>query len=193
MNANPKRPPGEMWTGRMLEADFLGEVKTKDPRYLARAKELGITDDGYLPYDKAMLLAKEFQPWPDITVPEKDLPRDLRLEIFDLLQDKRLVKEGEEDRIKVYTSVGTPFDFKHGVDTFIEFEDATGKVLARVTLDITQRQEKIESGAKADIVFDELSDPRFENKKYINEVDELARDAAELIAHRAKAVIAEAA
>jgi hypothetical protein len=178
-----------MYTGRMLEADFLGEVNIKDPRYLARARELGITEDGYLPDREAMILAKEFQPWQDVTVPEKDLPRDLRLEVFELLLEKGLVKRGQEDRVKIYTSVGTPFDYKHGIDTFLELEDEKGNIIARVTLDITQREEKIKTGGKADIIFSELPDPKNENERYLRAIDDLAKDAVELLAHRRKAAL----
>jgi phosphoribosyl 1,2-cyclic phosphodiesterase len=69
-----------------------------------------------------------------------------------------------------------PLDHVHGVDAFIEFTDKNGNTY-RVTLDETVRQQKLDEGHKADIVFAPLPDAVKEQDQYLAEIDQLADDA----------------
>ncbi|MBI4433460.1 hypothetical protein HY632_01685 [Candidatus Uhrbacteria bacterium] len=146
------QPRGDFYSGKMHEEDFAGRVDTNNPAYrtaLAQAQR----PDHYVPFQAAVRLVKQFQPW-DPTNPGKDLLRDLRLEIVDALK-----LEGTQcDRIKSYTAIGTPLDVLHGIDAFLEWEDPTTRSIRRVTLDLSRRMKSPEE-LKADLLIHDLPAP----------------------------------
>jgi hypothetical protein len=102
----------ERFSGRMFEADVLGSVVVK-------TKWMEV---GYLPFEKAVELAREFQHG-DPTNPEKNFANDLRLAIIERLEKRDFLKLGDEDNVKFYSALGMPLDVFHGIDAFIEFTD----------------------------------------------------------------------
>lgn len=165
-------------SGRLFEAEVLGSGVAKT-KWLARAHELGAAENGYLPYEKAIQLAREFQPG-DPTNPEKDTTNDLRLAIIDRLEERGFLEPGEEDSVKLFNSVGMPLDHFHGVDAFIEFTDKGGNTY-RVTLDETVDSNKLHQGHKANIIFPPLPDAVQQQDEYLAEIDQLADDAMEFL------------
>jgi len=165
----------ERFSGRVHETDMFnpGAVKTK---WTEKARELGITEAGYLPFEKAVGLAREFQPG-DPTNPKKDFANDLRLAIIERLEERDLLKPDNEDNVKFYSALGMPLDVFHGIDAFVEFTDRSG-VTHRVTLDETANPKKLEGGHKADIVFAPVPDAAEEETSYLREIDRLADKAA---------------
>ena len=161
----------ERFSGRMFEADVLGSVVVKT-KWMERARKMGITEVGYLPFEKAVELAREFQHG-DPTNPEKNFANDLRLAIIERLEKRDFLKLGDEDNVKFYSALGMPLDVFHGIDAFIEFTDRLS-VTHRVTLDETANPAKLEGGHKADIVFEPVPDAVEEEASYLQEIDRLA-------------------
>lgn len=169
------RPEKYGYTGKIFEEDFVGSIK-KSPDYqkaLFELKEKTKKGD-YVGYNDALELAKKFQPW-DPANPNKNFARDLRIEIIDQLG---LEREEDMDRVKFYTSVGSPLDVFHGIDAFLEYTDKEGKT-HRVTFDLSMNPAKEEY--KADLIVKELADPEHESEKYLEEIKETAKNAASLL------------
>lgn len=167
-------------SGKIHEAFLLGEVRREDPEYSRVLHELGPDTKGYLPYRKALELAKRFQPLDaetgkpqDPTNPPKAFPRELRIAIAEKLG---LLKDEDMDRLRYYTTVGSPLDAFHGVDAVIELEGRVPREQSRVApFDVTLRAELEKENAKA-IVVRELHDedsPEF--------LDDVARIAAQAV------------
>lgn len=169
------RPEKYGYTGKIFEEDFVGSVK-KDENYKKALLELKEkTKKGeYLRFEDALELAKKFQPW-DPTNPTKNFARDIRLEVIDQLG---LEKEEDMDKVKFYTSVGSPLDVFHGIDAFLEYTDKEGKT-HRVTFDLSMNPAKEEY--KADLIVKELADPEHESEKYLEEIKEAAKNTASLL------------
>ncbi|MBU4348163.1 hypothetical protein KJ671_01485 [Patescibacteria group bacterium] len=170
-------------TGNLFEWQFIGEVDTNSYEYQKELYKLqkesaeeGVEND-HIPYEKAVKLAKKFQPF-DPTHPNKPFARDIRISLLDLMINKKLITESEEDqdRIKFYTAVKTPLDIFHGIDAFIEFEDSNKKKHL-VTFDLTINPQKIE--CKSDIIVTELPDPdlKEETLKYNATIERYAQKA----------------
>lgn len=119
-------------TGKQIESDAL-------PRCSWQSKD-------YLPYQKALTLVKESQSW-DPTDPPTRALNDLHYLLAEVLE----VELGE---VKVYSAVGSPLDYFHGVDLFLEFGEVT------ITVDLTANPKKIEHRAdfiiQADVLEDEI-------------------------------------
>jgi hypothetical protein len=169
--------------GKLNEFDIFGYQMTQSAWY-SRARELGANERGFLPYEKAVELAREFQP-SDPTNPETDFPNDLRIAIIERLEEKGLLEPDKEDSVKFYSAIGMPLDIYHGVDAFIEVEDSEGNIY-RVTLDETTNPKKLAEGHKANLVFAPLPDAVEEQDKYLREVDQLADDALEFFSRDIK-------
>jgi|GEM_PF-1148674 len=153
----------QFYTGRMAEADLLGEVRISMPEYIAAFRKRS-AEGGYVKYADAIELAKRFQP-ADPTNPDKDFARELRMAIADRLIADGVITEAERDRVKYFTAVKTPLDILHGVDAFVELDRPNGRP-ERVTLDLSLRDEKVVG--KADLVVraqDIPDDP--ENESYL--------------------------
>lgn len=175
----------DFYSGRMFEADFLGSVRDT-PEALARIrglwdgeskKRVGDETLPYLSYRDALTVVREFQPG-DPTNPKKELARELRLAVADVLG----IPEDALDRVRFYTAVGSLLDKIHGVDGVIEVADANGNVTT-ATLDLSLRGEKQASDyrAKADVVIGDLPDPKEEEDAYLAAVDAAANTLAEVI------------
>ncbi|MFZ2681795.1 MAG: hypothetical protein WAZ14_01750 [Patescibacteria group bacterium] len=161
----------EFYSGRELEVDVFGKPKFPteyEQAYRRLAKERG----GYLPYEKAQSLIREFTP-DDPTNPSKEFARDLRLAICEILE-----LEGEEaDIVKIYSALGTALDIYHGVDAWIEI-DLDG-LHAEASMDVTHRSDKLDDGHKADVILGDILEP--ENAKYLAEVDKYAETVADVL------------
>lgn len=170
-------------TGNLFEWQFIGEIDTTSREYqkeLRRLQEEAAKEgakNGHIPYEKALELAKKFQPF-DPTHPNKPFARDIRISLLDLMIDKGLITESEEDqdRIKFYTAVKTPLDTFHSVDAFIEFKDLNNKKYL-VTFDLTLNPQKKEF--RSDIVVTELPDPKLDEEKfrYLATIEQYAQKA----------------
>lgn len=113
-------------TGRLFEWSVLGNP-------LATPENLR----GYMPYNRAMTLAKNLAVW-DPTDPAPRQANNLHFYVCEAL--------GVEDysQVRFYSALGTPLDFYHGVDCWVEFG---GRV---VTIDLTANIHK--DHHKADVV-----------------------------------------
>jgi hypothetical protein len=112
------------WSGTEIEEEVLGHA-------------LVVWDGAYLPFGKSLELVKAHQPC-DPSDPEAGFANDLHASVALAL--------GLEDwsELKLFTAVGSPLDFFHGVDAFFELR---GKI---VTIDVTINPNKCV--AKADMV-----------------------------------------
>lgn len=158
------------YTGKIYEADFLGMVKLP-PEFFEAERRLPRGPRGWYRNDNDIFeLAKKFYP-EDPTNPKKELGRELRLEVIDALG----FRPEEYDNVKFFTTVGIEqIDKKLGVDAFIEYTDPKSKRTKRVTIDLTQNQQKVLEGHKADIIIGELPAPEFEEEKYQEEIENIA-------------------
>lgn len=164
------------YSGRELEIDAFGKPKfgkEYENTYRQLAKEKG----GYLAYNRAQELIKQFYP-EDPTNPSKEFARDLRLAICEALE-----LEGEDaDAVKFYTAVGTALDLYHGVDAWVEIDlddPSRGTLHAEATLDVTKRAEKLEEGHKADVIIGDVAAP--DQKTYLPQVERYAEEVTELL------------
>lgn len=169
----PGKESRREYTGKIYEADFLGEVELP-PEFFNAEKKIIRDRRGWYQNDNDIFeLVKEFYP-DDPTNPKKELGRELRIEVIDALG----LNPDEYDRVKFFTTVGVPqIDRKLGVDAFLEFDDPK-RGTQRVTIDITQNPQKVAEGHKADVIVGELPDPEFEDEAYAEAVQELARKVA---------------
>lgn len=141
----------EMYSGRMYEADLLGDFKpTKE--FVAKLRAIR-TETGYVERGKILDLIRR-HPSEDPTNPGKPFAYELRLATAEAMG---LEDDADLDRLKFYTAVGTPADVFHGIDAWIEFESKRGNDSVIVTLDATKNPNKEE--AKADLVIPEIPDP----------------------------------
>lgn len=162
-------------TGRLYEAKFLGEFGITD-EFVEAERKLERDERGRYRDPEALysLLKKHYRQ--DPTEPAPGYARDLRLEIVDALG----LEADEESRLKVYSTLKTPIDYKFGVDGFVELEDPeTGKTV-RVTLDVTMNRRKMEEarteGSKADVVIGPLPDAVQEEDDYLKALAGYAKD-----------------
>lgn len=112
-------------TGHLFEGECLGEVKVS-----ARGRE-------YLSFAEAMALVKAAQPW-NPTDPGPRPANDLHAAVCEVLGVDNY------SEVALYTAVGSPLDFYHGVDALIEWRGAI------VTIDVTANPTK--SAHKADFI-----------------------------------------
>ena len=126
------------YTGKIAESEVLGE--TAKPEY-----EKKMAMEGYITYDQAMDLVKDFQPFQDPTDPyENRFPQDVHATLADLLKLQNF------SQLRYYTAIDSPLDRLHSVDAFFELDLGNGQCM-RVTLDMTQNPNK--EDYKADVVF----------------------------------------
>jgi len=170
-------------SGKIYEAEALGSGVAQS-RWFDRARELGANEKGFLPFEKAVELAREFQPG-DPTNPTTDFPNDLRLAIIERLEERGLLEANKEDSVKFYSAIGMPLDIYHGVDAFIEVADNEGDIY-RVTLDETTNPKKLSEGYKANLVFAPPPDAVQDQDAYLAEVDRLADDVMNFFARDMK-------
>ncbi len=172
-------------SGKLHEAFLLGEVRHEDQGYSKALRDMGAREDGYLPFRKALELAKQFQPLdPETKKPQdpanpwKAFPNALRIAIADALG---LTETKDLDRLHYYTTVGSPFDAFHGVDCVIELEGRTPKEEARLaTFDVTANPDpEAKENAKANVIVRGLHDEN--SPEFLKDVDEIAAQAAPFI------------
>ena len=163
---NPENNSG--LTGGMAEEEMIGEtsVDTNHPLYKEALK-----NNGYLNFNKAMMLAKESQAG-DPSDPERGIANDIHAAVADSL--------GEEDyeNLKFYSALGTPLDIFHGVDGFFEYDGAT------VTMDATINKNKDQESIKADVLLEEMPDPKFEREKYLEYIKNISQEISNQIKQR---------
>lgn len=181
----------EFWkgvSGDEYERAILGICDVENPKYQEALEKIKKPSKNpafnyYVKFDDALKLARKFQPLIDKENPEKGRAelhnpqshflKELRLALVEFLD-----ADDDDERIRVYTTVGTPLDYLNGTDAIIDID---GKI---ITVDIKKFVgEYKKSTSKADIV---LNDP-FPNPK--NTEDEIEMDAfvaiAELTANKA--------
>lgn len=168
---NPETKTG--YTGRILERELFGEFDASDPAYQRALREV-MRPDGHVSFDDSVRLVRAFSK-DDPMHPRRDFLRDLRLEVMDALGRK---KQLPDDAVLAYTSVGTPFDFKHHADAFLIVRKNGREEIIRI--DASRRPEKIVAAARgeseADIFVGEgdVPDAVQEQDKYLEAVAQFA-------------------
>jgi hypothetical protein len=160
---------GEIYTGKILEADVLG---------VPRGAELFESKPEYIRYKDAVTLIHQIQPErPTYFMAE------LRDRIEYIIQDSDELLSSHEEAaqllkdatVEMYTAVGTSLDYHHGIDGFAELTCPQCEEPYRVTLDVTGNPEKTYS--KSDIiVYVGKDDMDLEDHKslFLNLVDKTA-------------------
>lgn len=188
---NFERLSQNRYSGKEYEFDLVGEIKIDDPAYkqeLAKLQE-AVRARGYqpkrsdsLPFREAVELTKKFQPG-DPTNPQKDFAREIRLALAEKLG---LENDQEMNRLKFYTSVGSPLD-AHGIDGFFTFSyiDAQGYPKeCVVSFDVTRNPDKDET-LRADLLIGgdipDPSDQGFNEKEYLKKIDEYAAEGSAVL------------
>ena len=164
-------------SGRLNEHFLLGEIK-KPPEYFDALKKLQ-KNNGYVPYEDSLKLARKFSPY-DPTNPEKPFLNDLRIEFIDVAG---MIKEDDMNRVKIFTAVGSPLDQWHGVDTFIEVENKN-HIGSKIVKFDTKTDAKVESeikrhnlhDLKADVLIYDIPDRETHAKKYYARLKEMAEE-----------------
>jgi len=162
-----KRGGGD--TGRIFEARVLGEYKIT-PEFLEREKNLPRNRRGRYEKDDDIynLITEQYTDTGDPEDPPTQIGKDIRIAVSEALG----LNPEEEKKLKFYTAVKTPVDYKMGVDAFVEFEDPKSGRITRVTIDVTLNKRKVEEqGAKADVVIGELPDAVQEEDEYLDAID----------------------
>lgn len=188
-------PEKHGYTGRMFERDFIGSVKKDNAYYDALAdwarfeaaqKMRGKFEDmprpdispeneknTYLSFNHSLDIAKRFQD-DDPLNPQKELARDLRLEVADMLG---LMEEEDLERIRFYSSTDTPLDWYHGTDCFVEYVDKNGEAhLFR--FDLTENPQKSDNAfnKKGAMIVSDLPDPQEESDAYLGKIHSIAEE-----------------
>jgi len=115
--------------------------------------------------------------------PSPVIAKDLRIAVSDALG----LSAEEEKYLRFYTTVGTPADYKLGVDAFVEWEDPETGRIRRVTIDVTLNKRKIdERSMKADVVIGELPDAVQEEDDYLESIDSYGHQIATRLMPHAK-------
>ncbi|MFA5163660.1 MAG: hypothetical protein WC441_04025 [Patescibacteria group bacterium] len=99
--------------------------------------------DTYLPYDKAIELVKDCQPF-NPESPSPDFAKKLHAAI------ESYIKIGDGLSLKFFTAVNSHLDYFHGVDAFFEISDQSDNIAARTTIDI--KKYNPEKAIKADLL-----------------------------------------
>jgi hypothetical protein len=188
------------YLGPEYEFDLIGEIKTDDPAYQAELLKLQLEAKarGYnprqtnsLPFREAIELTKKFQP-SDPTNPQKDFAREMRLSLAEKLN---LESDEDMNRLKFFTSVGGPLD-AHGIDGFFVFSytDKDGRTKeCAVSFDVTRNPKKDEA-TKADFLIGgdipDPSDDGFNEKDYLEKIDDYAEKSAMIFQEKMKSGIA---
>lgn len=192
---NPKERGGS--TGKLFERAFIGGVKKGDAyydelanwaRFEAAQKIRGKFEDMpkpdispeneksvYLSFNHSLDVAKKFQD-DDPLNPQKELARDLRLEVADLLG---LAEDEDMERIQFYSSTDTPLDWYHGTDCFMEYVDRSGEThLFR--FDLTENPQKTDEAfnKKGAMIVSDLPDPQEEADAYLGKIHSIAEQVA---------------
>lgn len=145
---------GRQYTGKDLEADLIGGVKTEG------------RDRGHLDYASALKKARKNQPenW-NPEDPPLELPNTVLFFTQEALSSPEVIKKLPKEiaagldnggiKLKVFTAAGSNLDHHHQVDFFLSLErEITGnkmvEILATVTIDLTMNEEK--DTYKADVV-----------------------------------------
>lgn len=155
---------GRGYTGHLIEQELFGELKENPYK------------DEFLPFRQSIEYCRSHQPYNPCD-PAPQFANDLHATIVEALRFK------DYSRLKFYTAVHSPLDFKHGIDAFLEVEKEPGIILARVTLDVTSNPWK---GAtyRADIVFyvpgDGL-DRELDRKMWNDKIQEVATKASDFL------------
>lgn len=184
-------------TGRRIELDAFGPTQTIDAKLLASILSPGtlrtidlIKQNKILPKEQVQrccqeikankknllnLVKKSQEPGYDPTNPRKGIARDLRIEIIDKLG----LTDKEADQVKFFSATQTPLDII-GIDAFITWQPEPGDQEYYVTFDITGRLHE-KTGREADIVFSEPPDPEENETAYLEEIEKIAENAAQLL------------
>lgn len=100
-------------------------------------------EDGYLPFKKALEQVKRSQSG-EPHRPSSRIARTLHRQVALALG------VGEWNELSFYTAVGSPLDYYHGIDAFLEWQGCM------VTIDVTMNPDK--TSGKADLIFHDGDD-----------------------------------
>lgn len=155
-------------TGKMAEEEIMGatELNPEHPLY-KKAKQ----NKGYLSFNDSLRLARESQVG-DPSDPESGIANDFHAAVAETL------KEDDYEKVRFFSALGTPLDVYHGVDGFFEHNGII------VTLDATINPNKDKDSIKADIILEEMPDPKFEREKYLEYIKDKSKEIAYLIEKR---------
>lgn len=118
------------YTGRLYEEEFFGVCA-------GRAR-------GYMTWRESMAFAKEFQPkgW-NPSEPNTKMANNLHARVCMAIEE-RICEDLDWEKVKLFSAIGTPLDWYHGIDAWFEFEGTV------VTIDLTVDQNK--QSSKANLV-----------------------------------------
>ncbi len=127
MNFERRGPSGD--SGKLYEARFLGQAEV-DSEFVEAMRALPTDPRGRIPREAAFRTLKEHYAG-DPTNPKGVHAKELRGAMLDALG----LDEGDFDKLKLYSAVGTPIDVLFGVDAFLELEDPKTRQTVRATSD----------------------------------------------------------
>jgi hypothetical protein len=157
--------------GRRHELDLLGEPDLSHPSLKEALSK--VTDaSGYGKRHElidAIIDGEQSQPNADAENPGTDFLRELRLAVMEQLGVR---PDAKDERVGIFTALGTPLDFKHGVDAFLVLTSKGRREL--VTLDATLNKEKANELTKADIVIGEIPSVEEDEDAYLEAVEGIA-------------------
>ena len=182
--AKPYQKPED--SGKVSEYFALGEVRQTEA-YMRELKKVQ-KENGYVSWKDSLRLARKFSPYDPTDPRNKPFLNDLRIAFIDELG---FTEERDMDRVKIFTAVGSPLDFWHGIDTFIEVEDGNGRTSKIIGFDAKEMDASPETREhvhekKADIIIfmKETPDADTESKAYVAKMEEIAKEAARVFKTR---------
>ncbi len=148
-----------MKKGKELEYSLLKSIKNS-PYFSQYKEELDLLVQKYaeekkrVPLKEAMDLVKKYQPagW-DAVNPPKQLLKDLKLEVGELLQ----LSDADMDKVKAYTAVDSLLDSDFGVDAFLTLENKGKEYF--VTYDVTMNPNKEQGKHQNTILIADFAEP----------------------------------
>jgi len=176
--AKPYQKPED--SGKVSEYFALGEVRQTEA-YMRELKKVQ-KENGYVSWKDSLRLARKFSPYDPTDPRNKPFLNDLRIAFIDELG---FTEERDMDRVKIFTAVGSPLDFWHGIDAFIEVEDGNGRTSKIIGFDAKEMADSPETREhahekKADIIIfmKDFPDAESESKEYVAKMGEIAKEAA---------------
>src|SRR3989344_2682941 len=176
--AKPYQRPED--SGKVSEYFVLGEIRQTEA-YIRELKKVQ-KENGYVSWKDSLRLVRKFSPYNPTDPHDKPFLNDLRIAFIDELG---FTEERDMDRVKIFTAVGSPLDFWHGIDTFIEVEDGNGRTSKIIGFDAKEMADSPETREhahekKADIIIfmKDFPDAESESKEYVAKMGEIAKEAA---------------
>ncbi|MDO8600372.1 MAG: hypothetical protein Q7R73_01985 [bacterium] len=169
--------------GKKSEADYLGTIDDKNPKYQKLLAKYRVNSKTLKPgkiaeaprysLDDAVQIARESQLWLDPTNPEKDFLKDLRLAVADELG---FIKDEELEQLRIYTAVGSPLDFVHGRNFFLELIQSGKRIPLRVFGNLVAEDFEKKRKKEGVLYIDghAIDDPENDKGNYLQKVTDIA-------------------